>query len=307
MKTGRPANLPASVRARLQAFASAHNVDFQLVLVRYASERLLHRLMSSPYGDKFILKGAMLFLLWDAASSRTTRDIDLMGFGDSGLDHLQRVFRDVCVQTVTDDGLRFIPESVRVEPIREEQEYGGVRICLYSFLERARILLQVDIGFGNPPFPKARLVVWPGLLDFPKTQVKVYPPEASIAEKLEAMVRFGIANSRMKDFYDIWWMASHFSFRSVVLVKSITATFRDRQMIIPQPVPLALQEEFYRDSITNTQWNAFLHRVQLNDIPPSFTELGRLLRGFLIPVFTAVPSGDSFKSKWKPGGPWQPE
>jgi predicted nucleotidyltransferase component of viral defense system len=307
MKTGRPANLPASVRARLQAFASAHNVDFQLVLVRYASERLLHRLMSSPYGDKFILKGAMLFLLWDAASSRTTRDIDLMGFGDSGLDHLQRVFRDVCVQTVTDDGLRFIPESVRVEPIREEQEYGGVRICLYSFLERARIPLQVDIGFGNPPFPKARLVVWPGLLDFPKTQVKVYPPEASIAEKLEAMVRFGIANSRMKDFYDIWWMASHFSFRSVVLVKSITATFRDRQMVIPQPVPLALQEEFYRDSITNTQWNAFLHRVQLNDIPPSFTELGRLLRGFLIPVFTAVPSGDSFKSKWKPGGPWQPE
>jgi predicted nucleotidyltransferase component of viral defense system len=307
MKTGRPANLPASVRARLQAFASAHNVDFQLVLVRYASERLLHRLMSSPYGDKFILKGAMLFLLWDAASSRTTRDIDLMGFGDSGLDHLQRVFRDVCVQTVTDDGLRFIPESVRVEPIREEQEYGGVRIRLYSFLERARIPLQVDIGFGNPPFPKARLVVWPGLLDFPKTQVKVYPPEASIAEKLEAMVRFGIANSRMKDFYDIWWMASHFSFRSVVLVKSITATFRDRQMIIPQPVPLALQEEFYRDSIKNTQWNAFLHRVQLNDIPPSFTELGRLLRGFLIPVFTAVPSGDSFKSKWKPGGPWQPE
>jgi predicted nucleotidyltransferase component of viral defense system len=307
MKTGRPANLPASVRARLQAFASAHNVDFQLVLVRYASERLLHRLMSSPYGDKFILKGAMLFLLWDAASSRTTRDIDLMGFGDSGLDHLQRVFRDVCVQSVMDDGLRFLPESVRAETIREEQEYGGVRIRLHSLLERARIPLQVDIGFGNPPFPKARLVVWPGLLEFPKAQVKVYPPEASIAEKLEAMIRFGIANSRMKDFYDIWWMASHFSFRSVVLVKSITATFRDRQMIIPQPVPLALQEEFYRDSIKNTQWNAFLHRVQLNDIPPSFTELGRLLRGFLIPVFTAVPSGDSFKSKWKPGGPWQPE
>jgi predicted nucleotidyltransferase component of viral defense system len=307
MKTERSANLPASIRARLQAFASAHKLDFQLVLIRYASERLLYRLTSSPYGERFILKGAMLFLLWDAASSRTTRDIDLMGFGDSGLNHLQRVFRDICSQSVMDDGLRFIPESVRAETIHEEQEYGGVRIRLYSLLERARIPLQVDIGFGNPPFPKARLVVWPGLLDFPKTQVKVYPPEASIAEKLEAMVRFGIANSRMKDFYDIWWMASHFSFRSVVLVKSITATFRDRQMIIPQPVPLALQEEFYRDSINNAQWNAFLHRVQLNDIPPSFTELGRFLSGFLIPVFTAVPSDDSLKSKWKPGGPWQPE
>ena len=307
MKTERHANLPASIRAQLQAFASAHKVDFQLVLIRFASERLLYRLASSLYGERFILKGAMLFLLWDAASSRTTRDIDLMGFGDSGLDHLQRVFRDICSQSVTDDGLRFIPESVRAETIRGEQEYGGVRIRLYSLLERARIPLQVDIGFGNPPFPDARKVVWPGLLDFPEMQLKVYPPEASIAEKLEAMVRFGIANSRMKDFYDIWWMASHFSFRSVVLVKSITATFRDRQMVIPQPVPLALQEEFYRDPITNAQWNAFLHRVQLNDIPPSFTELGRFLQGFLVPVFKAVPSDDSLKSKWKPGGPWQPE
>jgi predicted nucleotidyltransferase component of viral defense system len=307
MKTERSANLPASVRARLQAIASAHKVDFQLVLIRYASERLLYRLTSSSYGERFILKGAMLFLLWDAASLRTTRDIDLMGFGDNGLDHLQRVFRDICSQSVTDDGLRFIPESVRAETIREEQEYGGVRIRLYSLLERARIPLQVDIGFGNPPFPDARKVVWPGLLDFPKAQLKVYPPEASIAEKLEAMVRFGIANSRMKDFYDIWWMASHFSFRSVVLVQSITATFGDRQIIIPQPIPLALQEEFYRDPIKNAQWNAFLHRVQLNEIPPSFTELGRFLHGFLIPVFKAVSSGDSFESKWKPGGPWQPE
>ena len=172
MKTERHANLPASIRARLQAFASAHKVDFQLVLIRYASERLLYRLTTSPYGEGFILKGAMLFLLWDADSSRTTRDIDLMGFGDSGLDHLQRVFRDICSQSVTDDGLRFIPESVRAETIREEQEYGGVRIHLFSLLERARIPLQVDIGFGNPPFPEARTVVWPGLLDFPEIAIE---------------------------------------------------------------------------------------------------------------------------------------
>jgi predicted nucleotidyltransferase component of viral defense system len=307
MKTGRPANRPASVRARLQAFASAHKVDFQLVLVRYASERLLHRLMSSPYGDKFILKGAMLYLLWDAASPRTTRDIDLMGFGDSGLDHLRRMFREICLQSVTDDGLRFIPESVRAEAIREEQEYGGVRIRLYALLEKARIPIQVDIGFGNPPFPAPRRVTWPGLLDFPNAKLKVYPPEASIAEKLEAMVRFGIANSRMKDFYDIWWMASHFSFRSVVLRKSIAAVFRDRQMNIPRRLPLALQEEFYRDSMKDAQWNAFLHRVRINDIPPSFPELGRFLRSFLVPIMEAISSDDSGKFKWKPGGPWQPE
>ena len=307
MKTERPMNLPASVRARLQTIASTQNVDFQLVLIRYASERLLYRLMSSPYGERFILKGAMLFLLWDAASSRTTRDIDLMGFGESNLNELGRVFRDVCLQTVPDDGLRFVPDSVRVETIREEQEYGGVRIRLYALLERARIPIQVDIGFGNPPFPAARTVTWPGLMDFPKTKLKVYPPEASIAEKLEAMVRFGIANSRMKDFYDIWWMASHFSFRSAVLGKSIAATFRGRQMNIPQPAPLALQEEFYRDSMRNAQWNAFLHRVQLHEIPPSFPELGRFLQDFLVPILKSIPSGESLNTNWKPGGPWRPE
>jgi predicted nucleotidyltransferase component of viral defense system len=307
MKTGRPANLPASIRARLQSIASAHKVDFQLVLIRYASERLLYRLMSSPYGELFILKGAMLYLLWDAASSRTTRDIDLMGFGDSGSDHLRRVFRDICLQSVTDDGLRFVSESVRAETIREEQEYGGVRIRLHALLERALIPIQVDIGFGNPPFPAARLVTWPGLLNFPKAKLKVYPPEASIAEKLEAMVRFGIANSRMKDFYDIWWMASHFSFRSVVLGKSIAAVFRDRQTVISRPVPLALQEEFYQDPVKNSQWNAFLHRVRVHDIPPSFPELGRFLRGFLTPIIKAIPSDELFIAEWKPGGPWRAE
>jgi len=220
-------------------------------------------------------------------------------------EHLAQVFREVCEQEVVDDGLRFPVEPIRAEPIRDDQADGGVRVRLIALLDRARIPLQVDIGFGDAPVPPPRQVEWPGLLDFPRPRVKVYPREAVVSEKLQAMIQLGIANSRMKDFYDIWWMSSRFAFQGEALVRSMRATFERRWTDVPRSAPLALQEAFFHDEMKTIQWNAFVRKGRLVEAPPPFSKLGELLRGFLRPVFEAASTGTPIPMEWPPGGPWQ--
>jgi predicted nucleotidyltransferase component of viral defense system len=198
-----PKNVVVSVQARLLQRSRDLNVEHQLTLARFGGERLLYRLSKSAFAERFILKGAALLLLWLGEAIRPTKDIDLLGLGDTSAEALKRIFIALCETDAPEDGLTFVANTVGVEAIREGQEYGGMRITLMAMLGNVRIPLQVDIGAGDVVVPPPDIIDYPGLLDLPRARLRVYRPETSIAEKTEALVRLGLANSRMKDFFDI--------------------------------------------------------------------------------------------------------
>jgi predicted nucleotidyltransferase component of viral defense system len=228
-------NPAASARDRLLVLARERGEDFQLLLTRYGLERLLYRLTHSPHYDRFVLKGAMLFILWSGNPHRPTRDVDFLGSGDSNEAALLKVFRDLCAMPDQEDGVTFDPETVRIAPIRDDTEYGGMRVTLTGRLAGARIPIQADIGFGDAVTPKAVEMEYPTLLGGPAPRLWTYPRETVIAEKYQALVSLGMANSRMKDFYDLWVMARDFDFQGESLATAIGNTFaRRRTELVPQ-------------------------------------------------------------------------
>lgn len=304
MTTPRQGNMAASVRQRLLNLARERGENFDYLLTRYGLERFLYRLANSPHRERFILKGAMLFLLWGMNEHRPTRDADLLGFGDNNTETLVAIFQEVCRFGVEDDGLVFDPESVQAALIREEMEYGGIRVTLRGLLDRARISLQLDVGFGDAVTPLAQEVDYPTLLDFPAPHLRIYPKETVIAEKFQAMVRLGMANSRMKDFYDIWVMARSFDFDGAVLKTAIERTFERRRTTVPAEAPLALTAEFFADPAKQMHWRGFLRR---NGLPAGDTTLEAVavvIRNFVMPLCAAIRAGSDLMLRWPAGGPW---
>lgn len=300
-----PSDVAASVRQRLLNMARDQGEDFQLVLTRFVLERLLYRLGRSDFRDRFILKGAMLFPLWGGTPHRVTRDIDLLGFGESTVARLVQVFQEICLIRAEVDGVGFLSESVRGTEIREEQEYDGVRITLEARLGVARIPVQVDIGFGDAITPAAEYAEYPTTLDFPMPYLRIYPRETVVAEKCQAMVYLGMANSRMKDFYDLWIMGRMFSFEGEILAKAIEATFTRRKSALSDALPLALIAEFSEDPGKQTQWRAFVKRNQLAPADLSLPMVITEIREFLQLPMNAAARGEDFSFKWPPGGPWR--
>jgi hypothetical protein len=222
-------NIGASVWARLLDRARAERSDFQILLTRYSLERLLYRLSVSPNRDRFILKGAMLFVTWVADPFRPTRDLDLLGSGDNDTEAIAESFRAICARPVADDGVTFDVAALEAAPIREEVEYGGVRVRTTATIAGARIPIQVDIGFGDAITPAPIEIDYPTLLDAPAPHLRAYPVETVVAEKFEAMVTLGMANTRLKDFYGLWLISQTFEFRHSVLVDAVRRTFERRE------------------------------------------------------------------------------
>lgn len=297
-------NLAASVRERLANLARAQKEDFQELLSRYARERLLYRLSISQHRDGFILKGALLFSCWTGAPHRPTRDLDLLGYGAPDIGLMENVIRDLCEIEAEPDGLIFQPSSVHGERIKDEEEYEGVRLRLIALLGQARIPLQIDVGFGDRVVPGPEEIDFPTLLDFPAPHLKSYTRESVVAEKFEAMVKLGILNSRMKDFYDLWSLSLSFSFDGPTLCNAIKATFETRGTAVPIEAPLALTSEFYEDEQKNAQWKAFHNKSRLDADATSLSEIAAALRKFLMPVSVAVAKGESLEGTWPLGGPW---
>ena len=291
-------NVGASVRARLLDRARAERSDFQILLTRYALERLLYRLSVSPYRDRFILKGAMLFVTWVADPFRPTRDLDLLGHGDQAAGANAETFRTICAQPVADDGVTFDVAALTAAAIREEVEYGGVRVRTTANIARARIPIQVDIGFGDVVTPAPVEIDYPVLLDAPAPHLRAYPVETVVAEKFEALVTFGIANSRLKDFYDLWLIARTFEFRRSALVEAVLRTFERRGTVLPSDTPVGLTDEFAE--AWTAQWRAFLGRDRMAAAPDAFAVTIADLRDFLIPLVT----GSKEERIWPPSGPW---
>ncbi|NRQ17950.1 hypothetical protein BHMPCIPO_05213 [Ensifer sesbaniae] len=175
-------NVGASVRARLLQLSNASGQSFDLVLTRFALERLLFRLSQSPHADRFVLKGAMLMMSWFEDPHRGTRDLDLLGFGSPEPDLMLETFREILAQKV-DDGVMFDADTLRVDRIREELEYGGLRLRAVASISGARINLRIDIGFGDALEPGAEMLDYPSMLDFPAPRLRAYARETVIAEK----------------------------------------------------------------------------------------------------------------------------
>ncbi len=296
-------NLPASVQTRLQNHARESKRPFQELLQYYAMERFLYRLSKSPHQSRFILKGALMLYVWDAPLVRATKDVDLLGRLDNSPENLARVVREVCAVDVEPDGMLFDSGTVQAERIKEDADYAGVRVRFVGLLGRARAPMQIDVGFGDVVTPAAEKLTYPGLLDFPAAQLSGYPRETVVAEKFQAMVYLRTANSRMKDFYDVWLLANQFVFDGALLAKAVTATFANRETAI-DVAPIAFTSDFIEQSSTLAQWSAFRSRLPHDEVPSMLSEVVTVLATFLLPVAHACVVNERFERRWPARGPW---
>ena len=290
-------NVAASVRAKLLNKARADKRDFTLVLTRYALERLLYRLSISTHADHFLLKGALLFDLWFDVPLRPTRDMELLGFGLAEEPHLIAAFTDLCALDV-DDGIRFDAQSIQAAEIRKEANYAGIRVTLLGWIDGARCPIQVDVGYGDAVTPGPEAVEYPVMLDeFPAPKLRVCPRYTVVAEKFEALITLGMANSRMKDYFDLWVLARHSDFEGEVLREAIGATLSRRGTDIPTDVPFGLTDAFATDAQKQMQWQGFLNKNRLEAL--MLEQVIDDLRKFLLPPLNALSSEQVFNRTWR--------
>jgi len=298
-----PSNMAQSVRDRLLNRMRETGANYQALLTRYALERLLYRISVSKFSEALVLKGAYTFLVWQGEPHRPTKDIDFLGYGAP--EQLGNAFRHICGVDVEDDGALFDAESACVEEIRGQATYEGMRIQLTASIDTARLPLQIDVGFGDAITPEAQTATFPTLLgDVAAPKLKTYPQETVIAEKLECLVSWGMANTRLKDFYDLDYLARHFDFEGPVVTSAIQATFERRGTHVPEATPMALTTRFSQDTDKQAQWRAFGRRTGLADSGEDVGPVIRRLRHFLAPPLAAIREEEPFDRHWSAGGPW---
>lgn len=298
-------NVAESVRARLLNVRQSTGEDYNQLLVRFSIERLLYRLSQSSHRERFILKGAMLFTVWQGFPHRRTRDLDLLGTGDPAPGVVAAMFRDIIAEgNHQSDGVTFDASTVQAEEIRSHEEYVGTRVTLLSHIAAARIPLQIDVGYGDAVTPAPVEKTFPGLLDFPSPVLRCYAPETVIAEKLDAIVSLGIINTRLKDYFDLWFFSQQFDFDGATLADTIRATFARRGRPLHAVLPEGLTEAFWNDPSRRAAWQSFWKRsiVGLSFIP--LEDLVRSIAAFLLPPANAAATGKAFAAQWKKGGPW---
>jgi predicted nucleotidyltransferase component of viral defense system len=281
-------NVGASVRQRLLNLRDQTGEDAQALFIPFAIERFLYRLSRSALSDRFVLKGAMLFRVWSGSLHRPTRDVDLLGFGDPTPDSVTAMISQIIATAVEDDGIAFDAATIHAEEIRENDHYGGIRATFIATLDKAIIPLQVDVGFGDAITPGAEDRTYPVLVGMAAPKLRVYPVETVIAEKLDAAVKLGMVNSRMKDFYDLLVIFRQFPYDESTLARAITETFARRGTPLPRTVPPGLSNDFGDDPTANRLWRGFLTRMQLVNEPTDFAVVVRTVRERLWPTIMAA-------------------
>ncbi len=304
MTQRRGSNIAASVRQRLLNEARATKRPFSEMLQYFAMERFLYRLSKSAHADKFVLKGALMFTVWQAPVTRPTMDIDLLGITDNSVDAIVAVARNVCIQEVEADGLVFNSDSIVGERIVENADYGGVRVRFCGTLGTARVTMQLDIGFGDVVVPKPEMTDYPTILNLPRPRLRGYSRESAVAEKFEAMVKLGVLNSRVKDFFDIWLLSRQFDFDGRMMALAVQGTFSTRETKIPGE-PIALTGNFAKEPARQIQWQGFVRKNRLQNVPASFIDIVEAIAVFLGPIARKLASGDGFQGSWKAPGPWR--
>lgn len=293
-------NLAASVHQRLLNHAESEGRRFTEVLQRYALERWLYRLSVSSHADRFILKGGLLMSTWDLPVRRPTKDIDLLAGASNDLDGVRTMIREICAVEVEPDGLVFHESTVSTERIAEDAIYEGVRSKFTGNLGKARLAMQIDLGFSDVITPGPVSMTYPTILELPAPELRAYNRETTIAEKFEAMIKLGELNSRMKDFFDIWSLATNQAFDGDLLSEAITQTFRKRGTVMDANAA-CFEDVFGNSDVKQMQWRAFLKRTQLTESAPDlFVDVWGETMAFLRPMISSP--GDSVH--WPPGGPW---
>lgn len=298
-------NLAASVHQRLLSYARAADRPFNEVLQRFVLERFLYRVGHSLYARRFVLKGAMMLTAWQVPFARPTRDIDLLGRMENSVEQVVSAVEAICQEAVPDDGLRFDAASIVGERIVETADRAGVRVRFIAHLGNARIPMRIDVGFGDPLVPGSSLVRLPAILDFPPPELQGYSRESAIAEKYHAMISLGQLNSRMKDFYDIWSLTTHFSFEGPILAQAISKTFHSRGNSLSLH-PTAFSNAFAGAREKQIQWDAFRRRLLREDTPATLREVVQAVASFLGPVTEALVTGQPFQQRWEPSSGWLP-
>ncbi|MDR3557813.1 MAG: nucleotidyl transferase AbiEii/AbiGii toxin family protein [Syntrophobacteraceae bacterium] len=294
-------NVAASVRQRLLNRAKREKRPFNELLQYYAMERFLYRLSRSAHADCFILKGALMLRVWRSPEFRPTMDIDLLGKTGNDEAGIVEQIRDVIAVVVEPDGLAFDPDSIQSERITEDADYAGIRVRLRGMLDSARVSVQIDIGFGDIVYPGPEESDLPTMLDLPAPRLLYYSRESAIAEKFEAIVKLGVLNSRMKDFYDIWLLSRQFNFDGAKLVEAIRLTFERRGTVLSADI-----ETFNKTFIDSkqVQWTAFWKRLQHDHIPALFNDIVSALETFLSPPASELSQGNLKLASWTAPGPW---
>jgi hypothetical protein len=295
-------NVAASVRQRLLNLARERKEDFGLVLTKYGLERILYRISQSQYREVFVLKGALLFEVWTEQHYRPTRDADFLARGQNAPQRFIEMFQEICGLNVEDDGVRFDPATITAEEISEDADYKGIRVKFFGFLENARLPIQIDLGFGDVITPAAIETELPTLLDAPKAKLLTYPRESVVAEKFEAMVSLGMANSRMKDLYDVRSLSRDFPFGGRSLADAIQKTFARRGTELPKGRPVTFTAEFFEDADKKKQWAAFCERNRnyVGEIP--LQVVCQELAVFLLPLIDGLGGTDRVPGDWQDGG-----
>ena len=293
-------NIAASIHQRLLNKAMAERRPFNDLLQYYAIERFLFRLGQSTYGKQFVLKGALVFLAWQVRLTRPTRDLDFLGFTENSVENLVHIVQDICALPADSDGIIFDPQTVEGAVIKEDAEYSGVRVVFLGYLGKAKINMRLDVGFADIVTPYPNEIEFQTILEgSSKPCIRAYPPETVIAEKFQAMVDLGMANSRLKDFYDLWFMASTMEFDYGLLMEAITSTFKNRGTPLPESTSPALTEEFAAQK--QVQWVSFLKKSQIVDAPTSLYDVIQGLTRFFTPLVN--PNGEVFRH-WSPTSGW---
>ncbi|MBI4880992.1 MAG: nucleotidyl transferase AbiEii/AbiGii toxin family protein [Planctomycetes bacterium] len=300
-----PTGLAHSIQARLKNAAQKSRRPFAEMLELYAVERLLHRLGRSRHRERFVLKGALLLRGWLGVDARPTRDVDLLGPAEMDADALREAIADILRADVEDDAIAFDDGSIAIQAIRVGSAVLGLRAKFDACLGKTRLRYQVDVGLGDAVYPPAVEVVPGGLLGMPMASVRAYTPYTSVAEKLEAIVVLGDANSRAKDYYDLLQLPRSLPFDGSLLAESIRRTFARRATVLPTEPPEGLSDRFARAPLHVTRWQAFLRKGVLRVAETGFSDVVAAIRRFAEPALDAACGALAFDRHWDPGGPWR--
>lgn len=288
-------NISESVKARLKNKAVQMNTTYNELLQLYVNERFLYRLSKSKHRDKMILKGALVFWVWDESRYRPTRDIDFLGNMGNRVPLVKKIIREICEQPVEEDGVIFDNQSINSSKITEGANYSGARIKLIADIGGAKVPLQLDIGFGDVVTPNPKILTYPILLDAPPPKIRVYPVETVIAEKVHSIWKLGLPNSRMKDYHDLLTIAENYELDGKVLQKAIQKTFAARNTILKGDTPDGLSTQFVE--MKQSLWETYLNKNDLSNL--RFGKVVQLIESFVMPIVLASAEGNRFTKQWK--------
>lgn len=291
-------NISASVKAKLKNIFKNSNLDYEDLLKYFAMERFLYRLGVSKHRENFVLKGALMFTAWNVKNRRITLDIDLLGYFDNKESSIIQVVKDIIDTQVVEDGVKFNPETITSQKLKEGEKYEGVRIKMKAFIGDSRISMMMDFGFGDKIYPGPVKINYPTVLDFPAPEIKGYTIESLMSEKFSAMIEKGEANSRMKDFYDIWLIKKNNLFNKEKFKSALKATFDNRRMELPSGDRILNEILFLEGSPKQIEWKNFLDNMNIKIAPEKLSDVAMDIESLMKNILAEIHKEKETENDW---------